>query len=351
MHQSQPADQEPSSAIQAQTDAPARWGWLALITALALVLRLYRLAYWGLWTDEGSIWYRSQDLAALLDWNHPPLFPLLFRYWDQVASSLFWWRLLPALLGILTVPLLYFMFQRTVGSRAALFAALLLAVNPLHTGESQDLRMYTLLTLEFLVLFWAAVKVILQPQKPFLYAVLAAISALAMLYTQYVSVVFLVALLLAVLPYCWKSKVSLTALVLVLLIIFAGFAPWIPQLQAAATRDGSATNEEVSLARLAATLVVFSAGQVQTQKAVRSPSERLDLVTLAGGATLLFGLAVSLGLRRKHRPTWLLVASGFGPMLLLYTASYIKPFYQTYPLMPSLIPLCLLALDLEAVPS
>ena len=30
-------------------------------------------------------------------------------------------------------------------------------------------------------------------------------------------------------------------------------------------------------------------------------------------------------------------------MLLLYTASYIKPFYQTYPLMPSLIPLCLLA--------
>ncbi len=103
-----------------------------------------------------------------------------------------WWRLLPALLGTLTVPLLYFMFQRTVGSRAALFAALLLAVSPLHTGESQDLRMYTLLTLEFLVLFWAAVKVILQPQKPFLYAVLAAISALAMLYTQYVSVVFLV---------------------------------------------------------------------------------------------------------------------------------------------------------------
>ena len=207
----------PSIGQDTAHNPSAVWLWLSLIIALSFALRCYRLAYWGLWTDEGSIWYRSQDLAALLDWNHPPLFPLLFRYWDQVASSLFWWRL-PPCPGTITVPLLYFLFQRTVGSRAALFAVLLLAVNPLHTGESQDLRMYTLLTLQFLVLLWAAVKVILQPQKPFLYAVLAAM-ALGMLYTQYVSVVFLVALLLAVLPYCWKNKVSLTALVLVLLSI------------------------------------------------------------------------------------------------------------------------------------
>ena len=157
--------------------------WLALVTALALLLRLFRLAYWGLWADEGEVYHyaagsAAQVLSGTATGPHPPGFYLLFHYWKELCASLFLWRLLPALIGALSIPLLFLAGRGLVGTRPALLAALLLAVNPVHVGESQDLRMYSLLTLEYLLLFWAAGKVALEGRKLLWYGLVAAVAAL-----------------------------------------------------------------------------------------------------------------------------------------------------------------------------
>jgi mannosyltransferase len=56
-------------------------------------------------------------------------------------------RLLPALFGVLCVPVLYLAGRRLVGSKAALIAAALLVFNPWHLFWSQNARYYSLVFL------------------------------------------------------------------------------------------------------------------------------------------------------------------------------------------------------------
>src|SRR6185312_1527604 len=56
-------------------------------------------------------------------------------------------RFLPALFGALGIPVVYAVGRRLVGERAALFAAALLAVSPLHVYYSQFARYWSLVFL------------------------------------------------------------------------------------------------------------------------------------------------------------------------------------------------------------
>jgi uncharacterized membrane protein len=56
-------------------------------------------------------------------------------------------RLLPAIFGVLAIPVFYLVARRLVGTRAALFGALLLTVNPLHVYYSQFARYWSLVFL------------------------------------------------------------------------------------------------------------------------------------------------------------------------------------------------------------
>ena len=130
---------------------------LFLLTLLALALRLYCLDCYGLWYDEVA----SVEIARRGPWAvitdrfggmlvQTPLHYL--QVWltllpGDPASSAVWVRLPSVLAGTLTLPVVYGLGRMMFGQAAALVAALLLMVSPVHIGYSQDARPYALLVL------------------------------------------------------------------------------------------------------------------------------------------------------------------------------------------------------------
>lgn len=116
------------------------------LIVLALVLRFWRLGDWGLESDE--IYTLRDSLTLRLD-NPRPLLYFLNYYLVRPLLPLdeLGVRLLPAFFGVLAVPAFYLVGRRLVGTRAALFGALLLTFNTLHVYQSQYARYWSLVFL------------------------------------------------------------------------------------------------------------------------------------------------------------------------------------------------------------
>lgn len=123
--------------------------WLGLFTLLAAVLRLYRLGDWSLWVDEA---HTFRDIVApnLQFWGSEvsryPLSYLLLRTLHDVGMPVTeaWLRLPFAFFGILSIPAIGLLGRGLVGKRAALLAALMLAISPWHIYWSQNARSYAM---------------------------------------------------------------------------------------------------------------------------------------------------------------------------------------------------------------
>lgn len=131
-----------------------RW-LLVAILLLATLLRLVTLGRQSLWFDEAftPVYVFRHSLGATLHAitqteNTPPLWYVLdwlvSRVLGNGAVAL---RLLSALAGIATVPVVWAIARRLGGARAALAAATLVAVNPLFVWYSQEARAYGLFVL------------------------------------------------------------------------------------------------------------------------------------------------------------------------------------------------------------
>jgi 4-amino-4-deoxy-L-arabinose transferase-like glycosyltransferase len=134
-----------------------QYGLLFTITLLAAIFRFYKLGDWSFWIDEIYTINRAQvhygNLEAVLR-NIPPA-----RIWTALSTILTagtlnsigvgeWSaRLIPAIIGVLSIPILYFPTRRIFGWQVALIAALLLAISPWHIYWSQNARFYTSLML------------------------------------------------------------------------------------------------------------------------------------------------------------------------------------------------------------
>jgi 4-amino-4-deoxy-L-arabinose transferase-like glycosyltransferase len=119
---------------------------LAALTLVGLVLRFWELGHWNFQATEMFTYRDSQrpqfgnarPLVYLLNYYLVrPLLPL-----DELAM-----RLVPALAGTLAIPALYLTGRRIVGARAALFAALLVTLNPTQILYSQLARYWSLVFL------------------------------------------------------------------------------------------------------------------------------------------------------------------------------------------------------------
>lgn len=119
---------------------------IAGLIVLAIVLRFWRLGDWNfeateMFTLRDSLsprWTNSRPLGYLL--NYYLVGP--FRPLDELGL-----RLLPALFGVLAIPTFYLVSRRLIGTRAALFGALLLTVSGLHVFYSQFARYWSLVFL------------------------------------------------------------------------------------------------------------------------------------------------------------------------------------------------------------
>src|SRR4028119_310674 len=187
---------------------------LLLWTAIAFILRFANLNSKPLWTDEFSTLVfslgnsfrgvpidRAIELSTLLqplqlgsgagiadvlnhlllESNHPPVYFMLAHWWMRLfgptEDSLVWiGRALPALLGVISVPAIYFLGKFAFSSRlVGQCAAAMMAVSPYGIYLAQEARHYTLgilLVIASLFCLALAAKKLQQPAPLPIWAVL-----------------------------------------------------------------------------------------------------------------------------------------------------------------------------------
>ena len=130
-----------------------RWIVLAGLTVLAIALRSIHLTRFSFWADECLTLFVCQKplgdvfKVILLTDVHPPVYYVLLHLWQLVSHNEVYLRCLSLIPGVLSVPVMYALARRLLSERAALVAAALMAVNPLHVVQSQQIRYPVLVTL------------------------------------------------------------------------------------------------------------------------------------------------------------------------------------------------------------
>jgi uncharacterized membrane protein len=131
---------------------------LLSILIIAAVLRLYNLTAISLWHDEAFsallVKYNLNEMMYRIALDvHPPFYYLALRCWDLFfGNSLFSIRMFSVLFGVLIVLGTYLLVKEIFkNNRLALFACLIVAINPFQIQYASEARMYTLGT--FLIIF------------------------------------------------------------------------------------------------------------------------------------------------------------------------------------------------------
>jgi 4-amino-4-deoxy-L-arabinose transferase-like glycosyltransferase len=133
---------------------------LVAITLFGAAIRFYDLGEWSLWIDEIYTIDRARthvNLTTILrEWWHPSLSVILTGLslkWLGVSE--FTARLGSALIGIVSIPVLYVVVRRLLGAHIALLSAGLLAVSTWHLEWSQSARYFTSLALLYVLALFA----------------------------------------------------------------------------------------------------------------------------------------------------------------------------------------------------
>jgi uncharacterized membrane protein len=146
---------------------------LLAIVALGGFLRFYQIGSKGLWLDEAfSVWLGWRPLGEMLSWlvridQHPPLYYILLHFWMALGEDAATVRALSALLGTLTIPVVYLLGRRLAdeGEKVGLLVALILAVSPFHVRFAQETRMYTLLMFNASLALYSLVRLLTDPRS------------------------------------------------------------------------------------------------------------------------------------------------------------------------------------------
>jgi mannosyltransferase len=127
---------------------------LSGIIILATGLRFYKLGEWSFWWDEMFTLRDVQNVFADRFSSSPITFGLTHFSINIFGINEWSARLAPAIIGIVTIPLLFFFIKKMFGINVALIASLLLAISPWHLYWSQNARFYAaILLLYSLTLF------------------------------------------------------------------------------------------------------------------------------------------------------------------------------------------------------
>ncbi len=356
-----PLENQPAKAGQSPLDTtqvlPRRHPALgpALMVLLGAVVRFTGLADESIWLDEAtSIIIARLNLPSVVAWAagdiHPPLYYLVLHFWLRFGESEFAVRALSAVVGVLTVAATYALARELFGSRVGMYAALLLALSPMHIPYSQEVRMYAMVAVLSLLASYFLLLALRRQRWPYWlgYVVCATLS----LYTHYFALFALLFQVSFLIGRVWKVRVQrrqLWFILLALCTIFVLFLPWLPILYRQSTTGGGGWVEksvgQPSWRELADTWVQFSIG----------PDRQLYPVWLRRLAYGVFALCLLSGLRALAPATtraelvegrnsqresllfcvtyilvpvmtvWLL--SQFKPM---YTVRYLLPFLPAY---------------------
>lgn len=169
---------------------------IIFVMGLAMALRLFRIGEVDVWIDEGFC-LRMAEFSFVEIWErtaqdtHPPLYYWLLKCWqfsfgDAVSAA----RTLSALLGTGTVAFVWLFVRKIDDDRnrqrfdAATFAALLVALSPMHIHWSSQVRMYVLTTFLAAAMSWQLVRTLRRTDQTVRSWILISALATALVYTH-----------------------------------------------------------------------------------------------------------------------------------------------------------------------
>ncbi|MFN8471721.1 MAG: glycosyltransferase family 39 protein [Anaerolineae bacterium] len=184
---------------------------ILIVLAILLVafgLRVFRLDAQSLWWDEAL----SLKLALTpglelrpTDAGHPPLYDyFVLKPWVALAgSSEFAARFLSVAFGVLAVALSFNLARRLFDTTTALASAALVALSAIQLWYSQELRMYTLIACQTLLLLILVQRVMAASRPRWPVWVVIGVLEWSMVYTQY----------LGILVVAWVNVVALAVFI------------------------------------------------------------------------------------------------------------------------------------------
>jgi hypothetical protein len=142
--------------------------WLVItIAVVGGLLRVFALGSKGMWLDETfSVWMANHSVPEMLQWmvkidQHPPLYYLLLHYWiARNGDTPYDVRMLSALIGAATIPVIYLIGKRLSGVVMGLMAAILMSLSLFNIYYAQEARMYTLLMFNAALAIYALVRLL-----------------------------------------------------------------------------------------------------------------------------------------------------------------------------------------------
>ena len=314
---------------------------LGLILAAAFGLRIYKLGKNELWLDEAYCALTANKgpvsiVQELKTDNTPPLYYLLLYLWIKVAGedevAL---RALSVAFGVAAVFLIYYLGRKNFTPQVGLWAALILAINPLHIYYSQETRMYAPLVF-FIILFLSFMLLLLKEAK-ISYWTGFIISGTLALYTSYAAFFFLP---VALLFFLFRPKRQEQIKMLIsLLIVGALFLPWLviflSQPSAEATAWMGPYWEKGKWLTLPRSLEAVFLGADYPRYLRSLPHATRKLLRIATLIPVGFIFCLSVLPWRKQKMAaerWaitssFLLAALFLPLLLAFFLSFYRPVY------------------------
>jgi mannosyltransferase len=219
---------------------PSARGWLLagiLVCLLGFAIRLHNLGEDSLWLDEiFTVRIAREGIGEALapQRDHPPLNYLLTALAIRaLGESEFAARVPPLMAGTLALPLLMVLGRSLRQSQAGWWAALLLAVSPLHLKYTQEARHYALLMSVALLSYILLFRALRQPGRR-RWLAYGAVTALG-LYSHYGALVVVATQLVLLAPWLWQQwrtgrRHLLRGPVEAGLIAVLLYLPWLPQL-------------------------------------------------------------------------------------------------------------------------
>ena len=326
---------------------------LAALMVLALGLRCKGLASRSLWVDEVLEAMRlGQGISGIAEANRKDVHPPLRLYMNGLPyfmaeglaakptgpwPSEFQLRLVPCILGILSVGVLVGLLRNWMGWAGALVGGYLLTINTEHVEYSQDGRMYsaslffsllTLLATDRLARALLEEKRVPGRDLSLFLAATAANVANSYLGLMVFALEIGFLLLLSVRVGTSKTRVSMLATLAMALL---GSLPWIGQL-----------SETVLRLEIGVGVNGRSLGQVYNTvfewfSHPSHPPNLQRLLIFVNLALLVYGVMAALA--RSRRVAWLLLVFGLGPLFGLLFLDWHKLVESRYFLLA--LPACL----------
>lgn len=211
---------------------------LLAILSLGLFLRIYDLASESLWFDEGySIRVAHLNLPQIVEDcsqdAHPPLYYIILHYWINLfGDSEFSTRFLSVIFGFFAIFMIYKVGSLIFDKEVGILSSLILGLSVFHIHYSQEVRMYSLVSLLTLLSIYFFIK--LLEKRSLIVSTGYILSSILLIYTHAYGLfiimgqnIYLVALFLLSKG---VYKLNFGRWILLQAILVALFAPWIRTL-------------------------------------------------------------------------------------------------------------------------